>query len=68
MIWSGPSDPVLCVAGHPLAIEREWVELCWFSDHDVDYLEIEAQMTGGWVIQRQMLLARRDQFCSWLTR
>jgi hypothetical protein len=39
----------------------EWDDVCWVSDDDVDYLELEAQFDGARV-QRQMLLARQDRF------
>ena len=35
---------------------------CWYTDKDVDYLELEARLDGGWVIQRQALLSRSDHF------
>ncbi len=43
-------------------MESTWDEVCWFSDDDVDYLEIEAQLTDGLRVQRQILLAREDRF------
>ncbi|MCO6455870.1 MAG: hypothetical protein J5I93_11285 [Pirellulaceae bacterium] len=39
-----------------------WEEVCWFSDEDVDYLELERPLSDQWRVQRQMLLARRDGF------
>ena len=39
-----------------------WRETCWVSDQDCDYLELEMAFTGGLRVQRQMLLARKDQF------
>jgi hypothetical protein len=62
VIWSGDTDPTLRVGGRERAIVSEWAELCWFSDEDVDYLELEADFEGGWKVQRQLLLARRDDF------
>jgi hypothetical protein len=40
----------------------EWREVCWVSDDDCDYLELEMELSAGLRIQRQMLLARDDQF------
>ncbi|MCG8583888.1 MAG: hypothetical protein MI757_04160 [Pirellulales bacterium] len=48
--------------GNELAIETAWEELCWTSDEDVDYLELQATLTGGVTMQRQLLLARQDKF------
>jgi hypothetical protein len=40
----------------------EWREVCWVSDDDCDYLELEMDLSGSLRVQRQMLLARKDQF------
>ena len=50
------------VDGQPLEPIGGWEEVCWHSDQEVDYLEIEVSLTGGWTLQRQMVLARNDQF------
>lgn len=62
VIWSGTTNPELRINSRPAAMTSDWRELCWFSDNDVDYLELEVSCAGGWKIQRQMLLARRDNF------
>ncbi|MHB8956088.1 MAG: hypothetical protein ACYC4U_24165 [Pirellulaceae bacterium] len=61
-LWSGDTTPVVKVDDRPLAMRSEWTETCWFTDEDVDYLELEVDCQDGWQIQRQMLLARRDRF------
>ena len=38
-----------------------WEEVCWVSDKDADYVEIEAQLSGGMMVQRQILLARKER-------
>ncbi len=48
--------------GKALKAEAIWEEVCWHSDEDVDYLEIQQTLSGGWKRQRQFLLARRDRF------
>ncbi len=60
LLWSGDSEPRLRVDGSELAKRSDWTELCWFTDDDVDYLELEAEYEGDWMVQRQMLLARSD--------
>ncbi len=50
------------VDGQPLSPAGPWRELCWHTDADVDYLEIELPLSGGWKLQRQMVLGRRDRF------
>lgn len=39
-----------------------WDESCWFSDEDVDYLELSMDLTGGARLERQILLARDEMF------
>jgi hypothetical protein len=46
------------VPHHPVG---DWEEVCEHSDDDVHYLEIEQQWTGGWLLQRQVLLIREDR-------
>lgn len=48
--------------GKLLELAGEWDEACWFSDDDVDYLELSIEMAGGARLERQILLAREDLF------
>jgi len=50
------------VDGVKIEATEEWEETCWFSDHDVDYLELTQILDNGVRIDRQIMLARRDQF------
>jgi hypothetical protein len=45
----------------PLSPASGWTEVCWHSDADCDYLEIEQKLSGGWLLQRHLLLVRRDE-------
>jgi len=63
-VWSG-AWPVQLRVGAELLVPHAWEEVCWYSDHDVDYLELETSWSGAWKLQRQILLARKDQFL-WL--
>lgn len=38
-----------------------WQEVCWFSDDDVDYLELEARFGPHAKIQRQTILFREER-------
>jgi hypothetical protein len=58
----GNSLPSIVVDDQPLQLTSGWEEVCWESDADMDYIELEAQLTDQWKIQRQMLLARPDNF------
>ena len=62
VIWCGETVPDIRVDNKPLQIESEWEELCWLSDKEVDYLELEVRLSGTWKLQRQILLAREDGF------
>jgi hypothetical protein len=48
--------------GQKLAVALQWDYQCWHSDEDVDYLELEATFVDGTKLQRQVLLARDEQF------
>ena len=62
VIWSGDDVPEIRIENEPLEITSDWEELCWSSDDDMDYLELEVRLNNSWRLQRQMLLARRDRF------
>jgi hypothetical protein len=60
VLWSGSCAPQIRIGGQDAASINCWEEVCWFADDDVHYLEIEAELGGGWKTQRQFLLARTD--------
>ncbi len=62
VIWSGDDVPEIRVNHEALRVVSEWEELCWCSDEDVDYIELELRFSGNFRLQRQMLLAREDRF------
>lgn len=39
-----------------------WEQVCWVTDEDVDYLELEAHFADNVRVQRQILLGRNDHF------
>jgi hypothetical protein len=49
------------VDGQPANPRGGWSDVCWHSDADCDYLEIEQKLSGGYLLQRHLLLIRRDQ-------
>jgi hypothetical protein len=61
LLASGPRELEVKCDGCPIPLRGPWHNVCWFSDADVDYLELQAQ-TEGVVVQRQMLLAKTDSF------
>lgn len=61
-VFSGTCNPELRVDGKLLELEQDWEEVCWHSDKDLDYFEIEGRFENGWKVQRQFALARHDRF------
>jgi len=68
-VWAGPRRVVsgtwtwqTTVDGQPLEPIGSWEEVCWFSDDDVDYLELSIELAGGARLERQILLARDELF------
>ena len=62
VVFSGNVMPSIQVEGSPLHVESAWEEVCWETDDDMDYMELECELSDDWKIQRQFLLARRDMF------
>jgi hypothetical protein len=63
LYWSGISTVEVRVDGRLLAAEHPWWDqLCWTSDEDVDYLELEIDLAEGVRVQRLIALARKDHF------
>jgi len=60
VLWSGPWSLDARIAGAQLKLESDWEEVCWETDDEVDYLELEAALGGGWKVERSLLLARKD--------
>ncbi|MCG8449663.1 MAG: hypothetical protein MI725_08795 [Pirellulales bacterium] len=48
--------------GKRLEPAGSWDETCWFSDNDVDYLELAIDLADGARLERQILLAREELF------
>jgi len=59
---AGNGRPRVLLDGREADEQAEWTETCWFSDRDVDYLELETELGDDWRLQRQFLLARRERF------
>ena len=59
-LMSGWWEVAISKNGKPLDVDCGWSEVCWFSDDDVDYLELQCEVEGVCTIQRQALLVRAD--------
>jgi hypothetical protein len=62
VLLSGVWQCDIAVNGIPIEPVGDWEEICWESDDDVDYLELEIDLTGGMRVQRHCVFAREDQF------
>jgi hypothetical protein len=62
VFWSGDWTCDVQIGGKPALPSGEWRENCWVSDSDVDYLELELDLSEGLRLQRHFLLARKDRF------
>ncbi len=52
----------LSVDDEELQQDATWESVCWETDKDVDYLELETSFGKGVRVQRQILFAREDRF------
>ncbi len=59
--WNGRHTLEVRVDGELLAPQGVWEQVCWESDGDVDYLELELTLAGDVIVQRHLALARQDQ-------
>jgi len=62
VIASGDTMPDITIGQQAVTIDSDWEQVCWVSDEDGDYLELEAALSNGWKIQRQAYLARDEKF------
>jgi hypothetical protein len=62
VLWSGVWKIDLKLDGVRALPSSEWSELCWVSDGDVDYLELEIDLGDGLRVQRHFVLAHKDRF------
>ena len=62
IVWSGRCNPRVSLDGAELPPLADWEQLCWVSDDDADYLELQLELASGVRVQRQLLLAREDRF------
>jgi hypothetical protein len=61
-LWSGPWQAEVRVDGKLLEATSNWSQVCWESNQDVDYLELELPLAGEVTLQRHLLLARHERF------
>lgn len=62
LIWSGSWELDIRCDGQSLQPQSDWEEICWYTDDDVHYLELEISLGETVRVQRHMLMAREDRF------
>lgn len=61
-LLSGTARIELSIDGRSLVPRHGWEQICWESDGDVDYLELELRFAEDVSVQRHLLLARDAGF------
>ena len=59
-VMSGDWDVEIFRDQSPMQTDVSWQEVCWFTDDDVDYLELECEVENVCKIQRQLMLMREE--------
>jgi hypothetical protein len=60
---AGTWELELSIGGEVVSTDGwEWTCVCWFTDEDVDYLELQCERGGSLRIERQVLLSRSQDF------
>src|SRR5262245_17444955 len=49
-------------SGRSLTAQGQWEEVAWHHEKSCDFLEIELSLSHGFKLERQVFLARNDQF------
>jgi hypothetical protein len=62
ILLSGALESELFINGMPMNPRGDWEAVCWYSDGDCDYLELQLCLSGTVRIDRQLLLARPGHF------
>jgi hypothetical protein len=61
-LLAGAWELEVSVGGDEIALDEGWDCVCWFSDSDADYLELQMSLADGLRIERQLLLSKRDHY------
>jgi hypothetical protein len=52
----------LKIGDSPVELAEEWSCVCWQSDPDADYIELQMQGPGKLCVERMMMLSRKEHF------
>lgn len=62
VLFSGAMCSEILLESKPIKPLSEWEVVCWHSDQDGDFLELECQLPDGLKWQKHFLLTRNDLF------
>lgn len=62
VLFSGEWQYRVQLGGKTLEPVSDWEEICWMTDDDIDYIELQQELSDDFRIQRQVALARNDRF------
>ncbi len=62
LLVKGPWDFSLLVDDKEISGDGEWSCVCWNSDDEVDYLELQIELDSEFKLERQILLPRNQHF------
>lgn len=62
LLIEGDWDFSLTADERAISEDGEWSCICWHSDEDADYLELQMDLESGYKLERQILLPRNQHF------
>ena len=62
VLLSGEWQQSIRLGSQTLEPVDDWEETCWVMDDDVDYIELQQELSEGYLLQRQIMMARDDTF------
>lgn len=62
VLLSGEMQHEFVIDGEPVSADSDWEVVCWHSDQDGDFLELETVLSDGSKWQKHFLLARNELF------
>lgn len=57
-VFCGDLRTVVTIDGTENRVTGDWESVCWFSDSEAEYLELQCTTEEGWQLNRQFFLAR----------
>jgi hypothetical protein len=62
LFFQGPWELEVSLDNQPVKLPDEWACVCWHTDSDGDYLELQFTLDENLRIERQVFLSRADHF------